>query len=288
MDKLFMCALRFRRSGRMQDVRSCWQQVCNFINRRGEGAVAQKNQGDCVAFCHWGSFKKSRTMLFFFLPFEAQQQESTVWNISRHIFLRYPAFPTNDLTSLRAVSSCLPMRVFFFPPPWKVDIMNPHQWRDSFFTLLATEPPVRTAVDVTPIIDLVRHSQSSRSSLFFFFFFFWCSRLSVRLRYLAAAMPAGLRNHLLRWSQHVIDYLRSSCLAPLFVFRSFFFVCFLNHYRLFSFFSTLTHTPAPPHTHTRHHFPDANTHTQRDIASGFSLCFKMHVLWIQPPPKHRW
>lgn len=115
MDKLFMCALRFRRSGRIQDVRSCWQQVCNFINRRREGAAARKNQRGCVAFCRWGSFKKSRTILF--PPFQEQQRKSAVRNISHHIFKlpRYPVFPTNDLTSLRAGSSCLPMRVFFPP-----------------------------------------------------------------------------------------------------------------------------------------------------------------------------
>lgn len=49
----------------------------------------------------------------------------------------------------------------------KVDIMNtPHQCRDSFFTLLATKPPVRTAVDVTPIIDLARRSWSSQLAEF--------------------------------------------------------------------------------------------------------------------------
>lgn len=151
------------------------------------------------------------------------------------------------------------MRAFFFPPPWKVDIMNTHQWRDSFFTLLATEPPVRTAVDVTPIIDLVRHSPSSRSSLFFFL----CSRLSVWLRYLAAAMPAGLRNHLLRWSQHVIDYLHSSCLAPLFVFRSLFclFFCFFNHYRLF--FHTDTHAGTATHPHAASFSRCKHRHTTR-------------------------
>lgn len=37
---------------------------------------------------------------------------------------------------------------------------------DSFFTLLATKPPVRTAVDVTPIIDLARRSRSSQLAEF--------------------------------------------------------------------------------------------------------------------------
>lgn len=62
-----------------------------------------------------------------------------------------------------SIVSCLPMSFFTS----KLDIMNtPHQCSDSFFTLLATKPPVRTAVDVTPIIDLARRSQSPQLTFF--------------------------------------------------------------------------------------------------------------------------
>ncbi len=94
--------------------------------------------------------------------------------------------------------------LFFFTS--KVDIMNtPHQWSDSFFTLLATKPPVRTAVDVTPIIDLARRSRSSQLAEFLMFL------PPLHAAEMPHPLPAGLRNHLLRWNQHIIAYLHLSC-----------------------------------------------------------------------------
>lgn len=82
--------------------------------------------------------------------------------------------------------------VFFFCFTSKVDIMNtPHQRTDSFFTLLATKPPVRTAVDVTPIIDLARRSRSFQLAEFLMFL------PSLHTTEMPYPLPAGLRNHLL-------------------------------------------------------------------------------------------
>lgn len=56
----------------------------------------------------------------------------------------------------------------FFSPTSNVDIMNTaHQRGDSFFTLGATKPPVRTAVDGTAIIDLMRRSPQLAGLLMF-------------------------------------------------------------------------------------------------------------------------
>lgn len=84
---------------------------------------------------------------------------------------------------------------------------TPHQCSDSFFTLLATKPPVRTAVDVTPIIDLARRSRSSQLAEFLMFL------QSLHAVEMPHHLPAGLRNHLLHRNQQIIAYLHLACYA---------------------------------------------------------------------------
>lgn len=156
--------------------------------------------------------------------------------------------------------------------------MNPHQCCDSFFTPLATKPPVRTATDVTPITDLVRHSHSSRSSLFFFDVPAFAKVLHTP--------PAPVKSTCNRLCALVTLVLQ-------FVFRSlslFFF--FLEFFKIIISFSACfstgavtlrsvhrrTHTPT--HPRTSHIIFQKQTHTRSamecSVASGLRLCIKMH------------
>ena len=134
----------------------------------------------------------------------SQSMEHTV--INKHSVFKklFTCFALVSSPPLQAHVSCSTLfkNVFL---AWKVDIMNTQQQRsDSFFTLLATKPPVTKAVDVNPIIDLARHSRSSQLAEVLMFL------SSLHAAEMPHLLPAGLRDHLLHWNQHIIAYLHLS------------------------------------------------------------------------------
>lgn len=155
---------KFYCSRRMQDIRSCCQQVCSFIT--GHGKVPQQGKTTENTFCLMFAYGVDHYFRHDYSCWQTALEKYNVINMRIHfetfVYLRF-RWPL--LISSRLLSHVYQWDIFF---PSEVDIMNtPHQCCDSFFTLLATKPPVRTAVAVTPIIDLARRSRSSQLA-------FWC------------------------------------------------------------------------------------------------------------------